>query len=425
MRKRTYRAVPVKQVDVEQLVREGDERVVLGCDAAKATWYGAWMVPSGEVRRMVRWDLIEDTASLLALVQGVAVRGVTVEVAVEPTGTYADALVHQLLAAGVAVYRVNAKHAHDYQEIYDGVPSGHDAKAAAIVAKLHLERGQASRRWVPLAASRRALRADVDRVDWLRQDELRYGSRLESRLARHWPELLRWLALDSVSLVELVVTYGDPAAVAADPTGAEAALRGWSRGHLAPAKRAAVIASAAATLGVPMEAAERAQLQALGTQLRTIRQELAAATARVATQATEVPAVAALQPLVGETTAAVLYARLGDPRDYRSVRALYRAAGLNLRERSSGQKKGRLSITKRGSAVARRWLFLATLRWLQADAVARAWYERKGRGNGGVKLKAVVALMRKLLAALFHVARGVPYDAQQLFDGRRLPEAVR
>ena len=105
----------------------------------------------------------------------------------------------------------------------------------------------------------------------------------------------------------------------------------------------------------------------------------------------------------------MLYATLGDLRAYTSVRALYRAPGLNLREHSSGKKKGRLAITKRGSAVARRWLFLATLRWLKADPIARAWSSARCT-NGGVKLKAVIALMRKLLAALYHVVRGATYD---------------
>ena len=79
----------------------------------------------------------------------------------------------ELVAHGVAVFRANAKHAHDYQEIYDGVPSGHDAKSAAIVAKLYLERGAQSRRWQPLMSQRRALRVRVDELDWLKQDKQR------------------------------------------------------------------------------------------------------------------------------------------------------------------------------------------------------------------------------------------------------------
>ena len=162
MRKRTYRAVTVKQVEVQRLVDGTPERLTLGCDAAKELWYGAWMNEHVEVLQIIRWDLVDDTASLIALLERLRRAGVQVDVAVEPTGTYADALVGQLVARGIAVFRVNTKHAHDYQEIYDGVPSGHDAKAAAIVAKLHLERGVHSRRWPPVTRQRRELRVLVD-----------------------------------------------------------------------------------------------------------------------------------------------------------------------------------------------------------------------------------------------------------------------
>jgi transposase len=419
MRKRTYRAVTVKQLDMDQL-GVGHDRLILGCDAAKEIWYGAWMNPQGEVLQTIRWDQVDETRELLTRLGALHAAGVAVEVAVEPTATYADAVVAQLLAQGVAVYRINTKHSHDYQEIYDGVPSGHDAKAAAIVAKLHLERGGSSRPWPVTPARRRELRVRVAALDWIKQDEQRAISRLESRLARHWPELLRLLPLTGVTTARLLAAYGGPAAVAADPDGANAALRQWSRGQLSPAKRGEVVASAATTLGIPLLEAERHQIEQLATTLCTLRRRRREAEQELTTQAATDPALSSISSVVGRTTGAVLYACLGDLRAYTSVRALYRAPGLNLREHSSGKKKGRLAITKRGSAVARRWLFLATLRWLKADPIARAWYLRKVRTNGGVKLKAVIALMRKLLAALYHVARGATYDPYRLFDTRRL-----
>ena len=162
-------------------------------------------------------------------------------------------------------------------------------------------------------------------------------------------------------------------------------MRRWSRGLVRAEKRGRVVASADTTLGVPMLAAERQQVEELATHIRTLRRQRHEAEQRLAQHTTHDPYLAALSTLVGVTTAGVVHARLGDLREYGSVRALYRAPGLNLRERSSGKKKGQLTITKRGSAVARRWLFLATLRWMQTDPVAGAWYAQKVRHNGGVK----------------------------------------
>src|SRR5262249_54793102 len=49
-------------------------------------------------------------------------------VAMESSGTYGDALRQALGDNGIEVQRVNGKAAHDYAEVFDGVPSQHDGK---------------------------------------------------------------------------------------------------------------------------------------------------------------------------------------------------------------------------------------------------------------------------------------------------------
>jgi len=111
----------------------------------------------------------------------------------------------------------------------------------------------------------------------------------------------------------------------------------------------------------------------------------------------------------------VLWVTLGNPADYPCGAAYRKAAGLNLKERSSGKYRGQLKITKRGPSLARRWLYFAAMRVVQEPAV-RPWFEAKkakdkGRGQG-----ALLAVARKLMLALYAVtARG------ETFDARRLP----
>ncbi|MCP4445830.1 MAG: IS110 family transposase [Myxococcales bacterium] len=50
-----------------------------------------------------------------------------VDVAVEPTGIYGDALRFQLAERGLQVYHVNPIMVHDSREFYGGVPSSHNA----------------------------------------------------------------------------------------------------------------------------------------------------------------------------------------------------------------------------------------------------------------------------------------------------------
>ena len=111
---------------------------------------------------------------------------------------------------------------------------------------------------------------------------------------------------------------------------------------------------------------------------------------------------------------------MGDPRDYGAAASYRKGYGLNLKVRSSGKYKGQLRITKRGPGVARQWLYMAVLRWLKKDEIARAWYERKVARDGGEKMRAIIALMRKLVGALWYVARGQALDSRKLFDVRRL-----
>ena len=102
-----------------------------------------------------------------------------------------------------------------------------------------------------------------------------------------------------------------------------------------------------------------------------------------------------------------------DPRKYENARSYQKALGLNLKEKSSGRHVGQLRITKRGSAMARKYLYLATLRLIKSHPAVKAWYENKV--NPKAKNKTVIAVMRKLAKALWYVGRGERFDASKLF----------
>ena len=127
------------------------------------------------------------------------------------------------------------------------------------------------------------------------------------------------------------------------------------------------------------------------------------------------PALERMASVVGKTTTAVLSGSLGPPQSYPDAASYLKSAGLNLKERSSGSYPGQLKITKRGPSVARRYLYPAALRWMVRDPQVQDWYQRKVQRDGGLKGKAIIALMRKLTKALWHVARGEHFDAAKLF----------
>lgn len=425
MGKRTYRATNINAVKLEPLLAKLSGRVVLGLDVAKRDQFVALMLEDRTCVDVIKWSHPAQTPSFMVLCEALRARGHGVEVAMEPSGTYGDVIRFTLLSAKFDVYRVSGKRVHDAAEVFDGVPSLHDAKAATLIARLHLDK--ASQRWPLPTETERDLDALHQALRMHRNREQVMLGMLEAQTARYWPALTEHLGLTSMTLLELLARYGGPSKVAADAEAARALMIQIGKSFLARTTVEAVIASARSTAGVPMRESEEALMrETAGEAVRA--HKLASASEKRLIAATEKDIVPEMSALLGAVTAATVVACGVDPRKYTSAGALEKAFGLNLREYSSGTKKSGLHITKRGDSTVRRMLFMATLRLIQSDPIAAAWYRKKVARDGsdsqerrGVsKIKAVVALMRKLVKGLWHVGRGAPFDATKLFNVKRL-----
>ncbi len=260
MKRRAYRATDVKNVLVEEVLKTAPAGLAtVGLDIGKyelrvvvrwkdGSFVRPWKVENpGEIGRMV------------TLLQKVA-EGRSLIVAMESTGTYGDAVRAKLDQAGLEVHRVGGKAAHDYAEVFDGVPSQHDGKDAAVIAELAAFGKSVS--W----PYRRKSEADADMAYWTdgldgQQNIQRiWTGRLESLLARHWPEATRLLDLASVTLLRALMHYGGPAKLAGDPT-ASTRLACWGRRVLGTAKVEKFLASAVGTVGVPQGARDVQRMQ--------------------------------------------------------------------------------------------------------------------------------------------------------------------
>lgn len=419
MKKHIYRSVPVNRVPVEKL--RSESRLVLAVDVAKTKMVAAFSGSAGEVLSTTRWTSPVENGTLMALLEELRSAGQRIEVVMEPSGTYDDALRHQLQGAGFSVFRVACKRTHDAREVYDGVPSLHDAKSAAILAKLHL--AGVSRLWEEEEPHRRELKASISTMDLHSMQLQRLHGSLEAQLARYWPELCGVADIKAASILALVARIGGPADVAKAPEKARRLLRGMSHRLMKEERIEAVIATAESSCGVAPLPAERTALMELASEAH--RSLLGFKKAKRAVELLSQDMVPAELPkVIGKTTAAVVVSTTGDPRAYDSARAFVKACGLNLREKSSGNLTGQLHLTKRGPAKLRRYLWLAALRLIQTDDVIRAWYVKKVARDGGVRKKALVAIMRKLAQAIYVVAGGEQFDSSKLFDTTSLDLAA-
>ena len=410
MKKHTYRAKNVNKINWPQIKEQlsGEEVLVFGLDVAKEKQYALLSTASGSVSQHLYWNHPEQTPETLKALEELKC---SVEVVMESTSTYGDALRYQFRQTGFEIYQISAKRVYDAREIYDGVPSMHDAKSAMVITRLHQER--LTQLWVELTEEERKLDALRREYDLHQGQYQRNQNRLEAYLSRHWPEVTFLLALDSVTLESLLIDYGSPAEIAADAEAAIKKMRVWGRSMLSQEKIAAVIGSAQQTVGQPCIEAESNYLQALATEMRHSRLQF-----RQAKQALEIlvksdQALDEIGSLIGLVTTAVLLSCHLDPRLYACARSYQKALGLNLKEKSSGRHVGQLKITKRGSATARKYLYFAALRLIKSNPVVKAWYQKKV--DARARNKTVIAVMRKLAKALWHVGRGERFDANKLF----------
>jgi hypothetical protein len=248
-----------------------------------------------------------------------------------------------------------------------------------------------------------------------------YYGLLEGMLARHWPELDALVDVRSQrSWLTLLQRWPSPQAVAAVPEEATEVLRKASHGALPQASITALIESARATHGVPMTHEEQVTLRAVVASIDREERQLDVIDKQLSELCQSDPEMARVVTVVGTACTAAIIGHVGRPSSFDNARAFEKALGLNLRERSSGEKKGRLSITKRGPGQVRKLLYLAALRMVQTQPVVAAWYQGRGAYRREAKRAAIVAVMRKVARALWHIARGGVFEPQKLFDTRRL-----
>src|SRR5207249_2809240 len=135
------------------------------------------------------------------------------------------------------------------------------------------------------------------------------------------------------------------------------------------------------------------------------------------------PEVKGLQqvPEFGPKTLAVLRAELGDVQRFSRIDEVIAYGGMDIEIKESGLWKGKAKLSKRGSGLLRRVLYMTALRCIhRQDSPFRIYYQRLVQ-RGLKKGSALMAVMRKLLAVAAHLLmhEGEKYDPSKVC-GRRV-----
>ena len=363
VKSKAYRAVSVKGVQVEKALfgREG-QAVEVGLDIGKAWIYAVVRFRDQTYLRPWQVGNPSEVLLLVNLLSQMSQR-VKLTVGMESTGTYGDALRQAMSDAGLTLHRVSSKAAHDWSETFDGVPSQHDGKDAAIVAEL-CALGKSS----PWAFDRgseleQEMAYWVDQADVCCRLHQFYCGRLESRLARHWPEATEVLKVSSGTLLRSLLHWGGPAALGADPQAATT-LRRFSHNLVEEQTIQKLIHQARQSVGVRLTSWDQRRMRDDAKAALAVRCQKRHATRHLAELSAKHPLLPALAKVVGSC---VLWVCVGDPRRY-------------------------------------------------DRPPVKAWYLEKKRRDGQEGMRGIVAVMRKLPLAVYAAAHGSAFDAAHLFQ---------
>jgi transposase len=315
--------------------------------------------------------------------------------ALEPTGTYHQAVATFLEAQGADVVLISSSVAYWNRRTQDGTWDKHDRKDAVNCADL-LEQGKVlfySQPTGPLA-------------------ELRHLVKL---LRRARTELAACKARWRTTLRPALAPMGEPLP------------------HRLRAELPAVLqAWESATLGRPAVPKGRLALGLatactdLGAQVTAVQARSAVIEAALTPVAERLPAYGLLRsiPGIGPTVGAILLAEIGDIGWYTKFSQLRKLAGLDIVRVQSGQFAGQARISKCGRSLLRWALYHAAMGLARTTAgrARLAALKAKRSGDRFAGFKAIVELAAKVLRIVWGVWRsGRPYDPTRTGGLRRQP----
>jgi transposase len=330
-----------------------------------------------------------------------------VVVGYESTGVYAEPFVHYLRDKPVKVIQVNPMHTKRMKELEGNSPGKTDRKDPKVIADV-MELGHGLSVVIPEGAA-----AELRRLSQARERSTKRRTALYNQLHDlvflFFPEFLQVMK-DLKTRSAQYLLHHCPTPQEIRSLGLEALgaiLRKVSRGKLAPERAQALDKAAQESVG--LKEGQRGILLEMGhllSELDLLEGFIHQLEREMACTLHQIPCSRSLLSLkgIGKITAAGLIGEVGDFKKFPTASEVEKLAGLDLFEISSGKHKGNRHISKRGRPLLRKLLYFAAMNTVRTGGVMHAPYQRHLE-RGMPKIKALVAISRKLLRILFALVR--------------------
>ena len=326
-------------------------------------------------------------------------------IAMEATGHYWKNLFAVLAAAGHAIALVNPLRTHRFAGV-DLERTKTDAIDAMGIARFAAEKRPA------VTALSDALTEELRELVHLRERLLQdFGDRvrqLHRLVDLGFPEFTRYVrTLHSELAVAILRDYPTAAAFRGVSVRRLAALRYDGRHQVGLDLARTLIEAARRSVGQHHSATYRLQIRYACDDLNVLRHRLRDIDRDIEGKLREHEIGRLLTTIdgIGTNTAACVIAEVGDPAHFRSGSALAAYVGAVPALKQSGKRQfARGAMTSIGNARLRAALWMPTLSAVRNNPWLRVYYQRL-RARGKLPKVALVACMRKLLLAIYSVAK--------------------
>lgn len=324
---------------------------------------------------------------------------------IEPTGHYWFPLAAYLQNEGIKLVLVNPHHVNKSKELEDNTQIKSDYKDAKVIANL-VRNGNYTEPKLP-TKEYADLRILMNTREQITDSLIQVKSRIANWFDRYFPEYVKvFKSWDGKASLMTMRQFPTPEEIVLK--GAKDILASWKtevqRG--VGIKRAEQLCAAAeVSIGL------KEGLVAARVQLRMLLEEFDLYTKQelqlmddVLAILGNIPGTAEMQsiPGVGVVTIAGFLAEIGDINSYDHGQQIIRLAGLNLVENSSGDRKGKTGISKRGRSRLRALLFRCILPLVAKNEEFKAlhtYYTTRAQ-NPLKKKQSLIALCGRLIRIL-------------------------
>lgn len=333
----------------------------------------------------------------------------------ESTGPYAEPLVHYLQKRKVRLVQVNPMHTKRLKELQGNSPNKTDQKDPRVIADI-MELGHALSLVIPKDCA-----AELRRLTQARERAMQRLTALFNQLQHLvfviFPEFLRIFKdirgksaqylLKNLTTPQSIVEYG--------PEALCIVLKRISRGRFGNKQAQALYEEAHKSVGI-QEGQESIVTEISHTLalIEVLEQFIADVQEKMSTYLKQIPYSRVILSIkgIGDITAAGLIGEVGDFRQFKTIGEVLKLAGLNLFEISSGKHKGNRHISKRGRPLMRKLLFFAAINVVRKGGILHKTYQNY-LSRGMEKMKALIAIARKLLGIIFALVR----DQREYIEG--------